>query len=111
MRVAQGIFVRAWDRCRWRCRGGGVVSEIGRVLVIPPTVRPGETCEVRVLAANNSPLSEFDAVQIDINGQCGPHQFLQFPATGRYGLRVAARSVTGELLDSVQAEVVAVVAR
>lgn len=82
------------------------MSEIGQVLVTPPTVRPGETCEVRVLAANNAPLSDFDDVQVDINGQCGPHQFLQFPATGRYGLQIIARSATGEILDSTQAEVV-----
>lgn len=82
------------------------MSGIGQVLVMPPTLRPGETCEVRVLAADNSPLSDFDTVQIDINGQCGPHQFLQFPATGRDGLRVLARSPAGELLDSAEAELV-----
>jgi hypothetical protein len=80
------------------------MGAIGQIQ-IPTTVRPGEPCEVVILDGSGVPISDVDPLKIDIDGQCGPRQFLQFPATGRHSILATARDPDGQFVDSVQADV------
>ena len=80
------------------------MGAIGQIQA-PSTVRPGESFEVVVLDGSGTPISELDPLTIDINGQCGPRQFLQFPATGRHPVRAIARDADGRVVDVASVDV------
>jgi len=68
---------------------------IGRIVLQPSTVRPGETVRVEVFDDEDNPLN-VSHVQVSINGVPGNLQFLQFPTVGQRRLIIRARTASGE---------------
>lgn len=80
------------------------MSEIGGMSA-PANVISGEPFEVIVFDSAGVPYAAGDPVQIEINGQVGPHQHLQFFGEGSFDIAVAARSADGHILDQTHAVV------
>jgi hypothetical protein len=74
-------------------------------LACPSVVRPGESFQVTVLDDTGAPLIPPLDVIVDINGQCGVSQFLQYSVRGKYTLQASARLLDGTLLETLSTEV------
>ncbi|SDG52959.1 hypothetical protein SAMN04488542_15411 [Fontibacillus panacisegetis] len=73
-----------------------MTSLIGRIVLEPSTVRPGETVRVEVCGNDNNLLND-STTEVTINGVRGSLQYLQFPSIGQRKLTVNARTPNGEI--------------
>jgi len=68
---------------------------IGRIVLQPTIVRPGEPVRVEVLDNDDNPLNG-SQTQVLINGVLGAEQFLQFPTVGQRRLIISVQAASGE---------------
>src|SRR4051812_34374468 len=68
---------------------------IGRIVLQPTAVRPGESVRIEVFGADDPP-SDGSVVDVSINGVPGAVQYLQFPTIGQRRLTVLARMHDGQ---------------
>ncbi|MNO31711.1 hypothetical protein D3C76_216870 [compost metagenome] len=73
-----------------------MTSLIGRIVLEPAAVRPGEPVRVEVHGLDNKLLND-SSTQVSINGVSGSLQYLQFPSVGQRRLTVIARTSNGEI--------------
>lgn len=68
---------------------------IGRIVLQPTIVRPGESIRVEVFDLADEPLAGTDA-EVSINGVPGAIQYLQFPTVGQRRLNVRVVAANGD---------------
>ena len=72
---------------------------------LPTSARPGESIALSVSDQNGVPFTHDDAEEVDINGQVGANQHVQFAYPGNYSILVCLRDRRGLLLDSATATI------
>ncbi len=72
---------------------------------LPTSARPGESVALSVSDQNGVAFTHDDPEEVDINGQVGANQHVQFAYPGHYSILVRLRDRQGLLLDSATATI------